>query len=57
MLPSKYATEFKRIKVVLQPECASETGKFKEAPEIKKDIDTVGKYLQSKVKKHGLNPN
>ena len=32
-------------------------GNFKGAPEIKKEIDTEGKYLPSKVKKFRLNPN
>ena len=58
MLLSKYSTKFKRIKgFVPSSECAPETEKFKGAPKIKEEIDTVGKYLPSKVKKHGLNSN
>ena len=58
MLPSKDSTEFKRIKVFVPlPEHVSDSGKFKGVPEIKKEIETEEKYLPSKVKKFGLNPN
>ena len=42
---------------VLPYEHASETVRFKGAPEIKEEIDAVRKHLLSKVKKHGLNSN
>ena len=58
MLPSKNSTEFKRIKgFVPPPEHASETGKFEDVPEIKEEIDTVEKYLLSKINKCKLNLN
>ena len=54
VLPSKDPTKFKRIKgFSLPPDYVSESGKFKGAPEIKKEIDAVENVYLLKLRKIG----